>query len=57
MSYRLSQIPRLVEEGQLPKWVERELASRYQEIQELLEESETYSLRSPEGGPNIIIRR
>lgn len=46
MTYKLSQIPRLVEEGVLPRATLDQLAMRYDEIEEILAENHTASIRA-----------
>jgi hypothetical protein len=54
--YRLSQIPYLVDQGQLPNWVREQLATKLAEIQETLEFNRRVTLRGPNRESVVIMR-
>jgi hypothetical protein len=57
MSYRLDQIPHLVEQGELPRWVTEKLAESFADIQETLDSSRTITIIGPKGDGSVTVVR
>jgi hypothetical protein len=57
MEFRLSQIPYLVEQGQLPNWVTEQLDEKWDATQEALDYERTVTILGSKGDGSLRVAR